>query len=511
MKSSLKRILACVLAVVLLVSLAACGSGDTTSTTAAAGGSSASGGETPAAQTPDKEYPTIKVMMSCLNVPKDVAMVEEALSAITREKIGANVELIMMEYANQTQQLNMLLAAGDDSIDIFYVRDIATTIGLGQALDITDLIAPYVDSITEKIGADVFKCSYQNDRCYGVPRLLDMASTATFSLPASIAAEFGYKNGDQISLDGLDDLFAKVHAAYPDIPIIGPNNGTCVFADTRVDQIGTSSYYLGVLNDYGQSSTVVNYFESPEFLEIMEHVELWNKSGYYMTDVLNVTEAPIDLIPARRCLGCFASHFSAEMNGIWQSDNFGEEMACLSIYENAFCKTPTTVFCVNPATKSPEEAVGMLALMATDPEVVNLMINGIEGVHYQVLEDGSATYADGVDASNVGWCIGYSWANLNSTLSIPFNYPADYYDQMIASNTNALKSNAFGFKLDTSNITDEIAACTNVYNQYYKALFSDAVDDYPEMIKTLQDEMKAAGIEKIVAEKQAQLDAFLGK
>ena len=116
-----------------------------------------------------------------------------------------------------------------------------------------------------------------------------------------------------------------------------------------------------------------------------------------------------------------------------------------------------------------------------------------------------------MDASNVGWCIGYSWANLNSTLSIPFNYPADYYDQMIASNTNALKSNAFGFKLDTSNITDEIAACTNVYNQYYKALFSDAVDDYPEMIKTLQDEMKAAGIEKIVAEKQAQLDAFLGK
>ena len=60
-----------------------------------------------------------------------------------------------------------------------------------------------------------------------------------------------------------------------------------------------------------------------------------------------------------------------------------------------------------------------------------------------------------------------------------------------------------------NNIADEIAACTNVYNQYFKALFSDAVDDYDAMVKTLQDEMKAAGIEKIVAEKQAQLDAFL--
>ena len=35
------------------------------------------------------------------------------------------------------------------------------------------------------------------------------------------------------------------------------------------------------------------------------------------------------------------------------------------------------------------------------------------------------------------------------------------------------------------------------------------MDDYDAMVKTLQDEMKAAGIEKIVAEKQAQLDAFL--
>ena len=39
-----------------------------------------------------------------------------------------------------TQQLNLLLSAGDDSIDVFYVRDLATTIANGQAMDITELI-----------------------------------------------------------------------------------------------------------------------------------------------------------------------------------------------------------------------------------------------------------------------------------------------------------------------------------------------------------------------------------
>lgn len=130
------------------------------------------------------------------------------------------------------------------------------------------------------------------------------------------------------------------------------------------------------------------------------------------------------------------------MNGIWQSDNFGVDMCCMSIFPNAYCKTPTSVFCVNPATKNADKAVGMMALMATDPEIVNLMVNGIEGVHYVVKEDGTATYPEGVDSSNVGWCIGYSWANMNSTLSIPFNYPSNYFDLMLQSNKDGLKSNA---------------------------------------------------------------------
>lgn len=339
MKKCIKRMLTCVLALAMLLSLAACGSGESDTKTTAAAGS----GETAAAGT-EESYPTIKVMMSCLTVPKDVAMVEEAVSAITREKIGANVEFIMMEYANQTQQLNLLLSAGDDSIDVFYVRDLATTIANGQAMDITELIAPYADEINKAVGENVFECGYLNGVCYGIPRLLDMASTAMYSMRADIAAEFGYKNGDSITLDELDELFAKVHEKYPDTPLIGPNNGTGVFTDTRVDQMGNNPYNLGVLTDYGQTTTVSNYYESPEFLEIVKHLETWNKNGYYMTDMMNVTESQIDYIPTGRCFGAFSSHFSAEMNGIWQSDNFGVDMCCMSIFPKAYCKTPTTVF-----------------------------------------------------------------------------------------------------------------------------------------------------------------------
>lgn len=517
----MKKVLALLLAAVMMLGLlAGCGSTPAPATSddkaqeaeaEPAGEEAEPAGEDaePAAEA-DAEIPTIKIQMTCLTVPKDVAMVEEAVSAITREKIGVNVEFIMMEIANQTAQLNTLLAAGDDSIDIFFQSSLSTTVANGQALDITDYIEPYKDDIANALGQYVYDCGYVNDKFYGVPRLLDQASCTTFSIPADIAEEFGHKNGDYLSFEDLDALFQQIHEKYPDTAIIGPNNGQCVIADSRVDQLGTS-YNLGVLPEYGQAETVVNYYESDGFLEIMGWVEKWNKAGYYMTDTLNVTDAPVDYITAGRCFGCFASHFSAELNGIWQSDNFGKEMACFSVFPSSYCKTPGSFFCVNPACKNPDKAVAMLWLLATDADIVNYMINGIEGVHYQVLEDGSATYPDGVDATNVGWCIGYSWANLNSTLSIPFNYPADYFDILLQSNIDAAKSKAFGFVFVSDNVRDEIAACTNVYNQYFKTLFSDAIDDYDEAIRTLQDEMKAAGIDNIIAEKQAQLDAFLGK
>ena len=50
-----------------------------------------------------------------------------------------------------------------------------------------------------------------------------------------------------------------------------------------------------------------------------------------------------------------------------------------------------------------------LNLLYSDAEVEDLICNGIEGVHYQVTEDGKYTYPDGVDFANstyypnIGW------------------------------------------------------------------------------------------------------------
>lgn len=451
------------------------------------------------------DIPTVSLMIICGSVPADADMVAKKLSELTREKIGCNVEFICTEIGNAATQMNLLLSGGDDSLDIYsagwMTQPYQTVVNNGQALALNDLMTPYIAKIKSVMGDQVVEAGRINGNLYGLACLLDQASTTVFNLRADIAAQFGYTNGDKISLDELTKLFAKIRAAYPNTPIIGPMNGGPNISDSRVDQLSNN---LGVLTNYGQTSKVSDYFESPEYLDLVSHISQWKKMGAYIPDLLNITDAPSDYIPAGKAFGCFASHFSAKLNGIWASQNYGVKMASLQIYDNAVACTPWGYYCINP-----KKAAGLLYLMATDPEVVNLLVNGIKGVHYQILNDGSAAYLDGKNVSSTGWCMGYSWTALNSTLSTPFMYPADYYDQLLAANKNAKRSVAFGCQFDLTSVSDEVSACTNVVNQYQNAIYAGAVDDTDAAVAAFQKALKKSGIDKIIAVKQAQLDAFL--
>jgi ABC-type sugar transport system, periplasmic component len=511
-----KRLIAMTLSLVMVAGLlAGCGNksakstengseaSDTNKTTATATEAAA------ATEAPKGDLPTVKMMVVCGSIPTETKDISAKISEITSKKIGCNVELVPIEIGNVGTQLNLLLSGGDDSLDVYMTGinlQYNTVINNGQALDMTELMKPYEEEMKKALGENVYNAGFIGGKLYGVGHLLDQASTTVFNLKADIAAKYGYKNGDKVTLDQLTDIFAKIRKDYPDTPIIGPMNGSINFGDTRVDKLGNN---LGVLANYGQDVKVVDYYESKEYTEMLGYFKKWKEMGCFMPDLLNVTDAPVDYIPAGKAFGCWAGHFDAKMNGIWSTQNFGVEMASLQVFDNAVAVTPWAYESINPASKNPKEAAGLIYLLSTDADVENLLINGMEGVDYKLLEDGSATYVDGKDVSSTGWCMGYSWANVNSTISVPFNYPSNYYDLLMSANKNAKQSKAFGCQFDLTSVSDEVSACTNVVNQYEKALAAGAVDDYASTVSEFQKALKDAGIDKIIAAKQEQLDAFL--
>ena len=71
-----------------------------------------------------------------------------------------------------------------------------------------------------------------------------------------------------------------------------------------------------------------------------------------------------------------------------------------------------------------------------------------------------------------------------------------------------MPSKALGFTFDPSPVADQVTACANVIAQYYLPLINGEVD-IDSVLPVFQQALRDAGIDNIIAEKQAQLDAWL--
>ncbi len=157
-------------------------------------------------------------------------------------------------------------------------------------------------------------------------------------------------------------------------------------------------------------------------------------------------------------------------------------------------------------SQNPEKAMEFMNLLYTDADVMNLIANGIEGKHYVVNDEGTISLPEGVTESN--YVFG-QWQIGNNFLTHPWegNDP-NYWEQMMEHNNNAIVSPAFGFTFNPDPVKTEIAAATNVLNQFRVGLESGTLDpakSFPEF----NEKLKSAGLDKILAEKQRQYDEWV--
>lgn len=169
----------------------------------------------------------------------------------------------------------------------------------------------------------------------------------------------------------------------------------------------------------------------------------------------------------------------------------------------------TYMWHISHSARIPEAAMRVLNVLFTDPEAAQIAANGLEGLEYELDENGQMMYPEGKTMADIGWpaaSMAY-WPNV--TLCKTWNYEAeDIYDQMKKKNENAEKSLALGFQFDSSKVADQITACTNVVAQYYTPLMYGEVD-IDSTLEEFNKQLYAAGLQDIIDEKQAQLDAWL--
>lgn len=469
--------------------------------------SSSNDGSSKSADSSNQDSYTVKILAPGDASTDDCAKISEAASKITEEKFNTKVELTRVGFGSYDQQVNLTLASSE-KLDLMYeyCGNVTSAISSGQIVPITDYLDSYGSDMKSQISDSDWKCVTFNGDIYGVPANKEKATGWGFAMNKEMADATGIDYSSIKTEEELEPLLEKVKEMYPDVYPIVSNNGSMSLM-TDQDDLGGD---IGSLESAsGDNTTVINYYGTDEYMNEMKLRYDWAQKGLIMPDASTSTENANSLIGAGKGFGRFTNTkpgIEKEME-----KEVGKEVVVLEMVKPYTTTTRVDIVWYVPHnSEKPERAVQVLNEIYTNPDLANLFINGLEGKHYKFVdkEKGIVNYPEGVNASNTGYT-SLPWAWPNETISYIWEgLDSDIWDQIQEFNKDATVSPAKGFAWDNTEVQNEVTACANVVAKYGPALECGSLDPETTIPKFL-DELKAAGADTIIAEKQKQLDAWL--
>lgn len=460
------------------------------------------------------EVETIEVAyLLAMNAAEQRDLVQAELNRLLDEKgVGVHVNLVCIDFASWSTQINLMLT--DGSIDLFnccFMPSLSVLADNGSLAPLDDLLAANGQGILDALGSYI-ECARIGGVIYGTPKVDAFSTTQLFFMNKKVADDAGIDPDAIVDYATLTEALKKVKAAYPDMAMIANGNGGGYFNVVGLDFLGSSQPLGALVMEGGDGSLkVVNGYESDIFKEMLSCAKEWSELGFFMKDPLNAQDGAFAYLSNGQAFGTFGQYCSEEVGRSVQEKGNGMELYACQVTPQAYATTSNVTamtWCVPALSKHQEAAVKFLNLLYTDADIANLLCNGIENVHYVLDEDGTIDFAEGLDAFTTGWPSGMGTFWPNITISHPWKPDApDTYQSWLDANDNCFKSPALGFVFDPAEVADEISACSALCDQYVNSLLL-AMGDTDALYAKFLSDLKAAGIDDIIAEKQAQLDAW---
>jgi putative aldouronate transport system substrate-binding protein len=513
MKKSLYVIFSLVLVLAFVLSACTSAKTATPAATEPPAGTAAASTEAPAPTEPPVQLDFYFTSFNKIPETDAIASVEEALNAITVPKINATIKLHPTFIANYNQQVNLALQSGE-GIDVFHtLGDFPQYVSQNKVIDITDMIDADAPEAKAVVGETFLKTSTIQGRLYGIPDLKGYALAPVLAYRNDIMQEIGVDPASIKSVNDLTAVFEKVKAKYPDMIPLAPSNvgvSGLIQAIFGIDYLGDDYYSpKGVL--VGDNLTVVDFYQTQEFKDAITLAREWYNKGYIMKDAATSTSTALELLTSGKAFSYIAS-YSGNQAYVQISAQSGQDIKMVRVAQPYLGTSSVNALThvVASTSKNPEEALKFINLLFTDKEVINLVIYGIEGRDYVKTDADHVKYPDGQDGSTVPYTAQLSCGIVGNQFIQYAMEGTDMADLELwdYENKNSSVSPAMGFTFDNSSVSNEVSAVVNVINEYLPSLQTGSVDPEVELPKFVE-KLKAAGLDKIIAAKQSQLDAWL--
>ena len=305
---------------------------------------------------------------------------------------------------------------------------------------------------------------------------------------------------------------AELKVAYPDehFLVYCDQFNRLYNLETHTSQIGTYTATVG------EDTKLVNYYETDAFKNAIYKAYEFRQKGYADPEGSANTLSHDAVVMGGSAKGVIMGH-SNDVDSIATmfstTNTYGANFGAVSIGIDDMM-TDTLGIGISHSCKDPASAAKFINLLYTDQFVWDSLIYGAEGQDYVWNEDHTKIrYPEGLDFNSVPYNCMYSCGMIGNGFDFFLEYESGNETGSNGEYGKILFEKAwipplYGFIPLTTNVMNEVTAVSNVVEQYSNVLmYGDVNPDekYPEFLQALKD----AGIDRIVADYQAQADEWI--
>ncbi len=451
-------------------------------------------------------------------VPRDLEKVEAAINEITIPAINVEVELYPLGLSESAQQVSLMISSGSqmDLIVNLGRSDFLSLVNKNMLLDLKDLLDNYGQGIIEN-APNAIEGGYVGDTLYGIPSVEKYGNTYGLLMAKEVTDAVGWTKFEDLTPEELGEFLAQAHELYPDKTLIqlsgGGGNVSNFDYMYDVDDLGAGlscGGILGIGKDEGDQ--IVNIFATDEYKEFCNTMHAWYEAGYINQDAATCTENVQSFVQNGQAVGYFLQTELDMVPG--QTVGTGVELVALNTRSHTLVtqNIASGLWSIPYTCENPEAAMKFMNMMWDNEDIINLIYYGIEGLDYQVVDDGSGRigFLDGESPQTCGY---HQWFGIygNTPRRLTWiDLPADYKDQLQAFNNDVNEDNTskyLGYCFNPESVKTQYAAVQDVISTYRTPLECGVVD--PEtMLPQFISALEAAGINDIIAANQAALDEW---
>lgn len=518
----MKRKIGTILASVMLAATALSGCSSSTGTkpeTTTPAKTEGNQSAAPAATVPDTSKSVELVWYLVGDANKDTPKVMDEFNKMLKKDLNATVKLNFTTWNDWQTKYNLLLTAGE-KIDMIFASSWAGYFKYakqGAFTDLTALLPKYAPQVQKQVSAQDWNDVTIGGKIFAIP------NTNPEYTPNGIVYREDWRK--ELNLPEIKDL-ASIEA-YLDgvkknkqnvIPINGSawNEISTLFSAVNGYQTIGGESGVVVAKNYNSPRDIVAYPFTPEYEAWVKKMKEWADKGYWSKNTLSSKQEAGDLIKTgtgavywRNPPG--AAGFITDV----QKKDPKVEIGYFPYTRMQGFAMPTmgiaNGMAIPKSAANPERSLMVLEKIRTDAKYYNLITYGLEGYHYDLINDGKniVTPSKTQDAAKVqGYGIA-DWGWRNKPLMKAGVGGWDGLDKLNEEFSKMSKPDIFSpISMDYDAVKTEYAAVNQVIDQYGKPLMMGLVPNVDQALKTYQDKLKSAGIDKVLDYVKKQATAY---